>query len=312
MDLSIIIINWNTERLLRECLESVDSAIDGFDCEVLLVDNASSDGSVDMVKQSFQDVILIENDENIGFSRANNVALPLAKGRYILLLNSDTLVPRGSLKLAIDFLDENKDVGALTPKILNGDGSIQHPCYVKEPSITSELFGLFALGRVLGIESPDTQPAGSEVSDVAHGCGCSLFLRKEAIDQVGYLDERMLFSYEDVDICVRIRRAGWRMCYFPASEITHLGGASTAKKANRALEARLLSKYAFFNKYHGKVFIATLTVCSVFSAFLRFVISAILLLSPKKNSTSILEVKYYWALMLWHLKPRNLGDEGRF
>lgn len=312
MGLSIIIISWNTKQLLQDCLESIYKTTNEVSYEIIVVDNASSDGSVEMVKTEFGKVILIENDVNMGFARANNVAFPQAVGRYVLLLNSDTVVLPGSLDLAVEFLDKNSDVGALTPKILNADGSIQHPCYVKEPSLGAEFYDAFELRRILHLERTDTKPAGDVVCEVAHACGCSLFFRKEALEKVGYLDERMIFSFEDADICMRIRRSGWKILYFPESKIIHFGGASRKKHENKAVDATLQSKYVFYNKYHGKLYVIALAACLIISAFIKGLIKAASLVRARKRSAGIPYVKYYWSIILWHMKLSNLKTKDRF
>lgn len=302
MDLSIIIISWNTKQLLQDCLESIYKTTDRISYEIFVVDNASDDGSVEMVKDTFENVILIENDVNMGFARANNVAFPLAVGRYVLLLNSDTVVLPGALDLAVEFMDKNGDLGALTPKILNADGSIQHPCYIKEPSLFVEFYESFELGEIFKLKRNDSIPAGDAVCEVAHACGCSLFFRKDALDKVGYLDERMIFSFEDADICIRIRKSGWRILYYPYSQIVHFGGASRNKHKNKAVNAMLQSKYVFYRKYHGRLFIFALTVCLITSSLIKGPIKAVSLFSADKRSSGIFYVKYYWSIILWHIK----------
>jgi GT2 family glycosyltransferase len=305
MDLSIIIISWNTRQLLQDCIESIYEISGKINYEIFVVDNASSDGSADMVKSSFEKVILIENDSNMGFARANNVAFPLATGRYVLLLNSDTVVLPEALDLAVKFMDKNVDLGALTPRILNADGSTQHPCYIKEPSLYVEFYEAFELGEIFKLKRNDSIPAEDVVCEVAHACGCSLFFRKEALDKVGYLDERMIFSFEDADICIRIRKAGWRILYYPDSKVVHFGGASRSKHQNKAVNAMLQSKYVFYRKYHSSLFIFALALCLIGSALIKGLIKSTTLFSSSKRSVGIAYVKYYWSIILWHIKANK-------
>jgi hypothetical protein len=309
MDLSIIIINWNTKQLLRECVESVYKTTKNINFEIIVVDNASSDGSVEMVKKEFDKVILIENDVNMGFAKANNVGFPLAVGRYVLLLNSDTVVQPDALDSAVKFLDINKEVGALTPKIFNADGTIQHPGYLKEPSLTAEIYDAFELRKIFKIERSDTRPAEDDVYEVAHACGCSLFIRNEALDKVGYLDDQMIFSFEDADICIRIRRAGWHILYFPDSHIIHFGGASRGKHNSRAVNAMLQSKYVFFRKYHNGLYVTTLATCLVFSAIIKVLVMSILMIRSNMRSQQLSSLKYYWSIVMWHL--RFIGSDSK-
>lgn len=305
MDLSIIIISWNTKQLLLDCIESIYKTTKKINFEIIVVDNASNDGSAEMVDKIFKKVILVENNENIGFARANNVAFPLAAGRYVLLLNSDTIVLQGSLDLAVEFMNKNGGLGALTPKILNADGSIQHPCYIKEPSISAEFYESFELQRIFNLRRNDSIPAKDVVCEVAHACGCSLFFRKEALDQVGYLDERMIFSFEDADICIRIRRKGWRILYYPDSRIVHFGGASRSKHKNKAVNAILQSKYAFYRKYHGRLYVSALAVCLIASALIKALIATGLLFSKNSRSVGKSYINYYWAIIFWHIKLKS-------
>jgi GT2 family glycosyltransferase len=302
MDLSIVVISWNTKQLLRDCLESIYKSTHNISFEIIVVDNASIDGSVEMVKNEFSKIILIENDVNVGFAKANNIAFPFASGSYVLLLNSDTVVQLGALDSAVGFMNQHHDVGGLTPKILNSDGTIQHPGYIKEPSLETEIYDAFELRRVLKLERTDTRAAESEVYDVAHACGCSLFLRKDALVRIGYLDERMIFSFEDADICMRVRKDGWRITYFPESRIVHLGGASRSKHNNRAVNAMLQSKYVFFRKYYGGLYLIALAIILISSSLIKMFIYAVLSLQVTKRSQRTSSLRYYWSIIRWHFK----------
>jgi GT2 family glycosyltransferase len=301
MDLSIVIVNWNTREILRECLYSIYKTIQRVNFEIIIVDNASVDGSVEMIKSDFKNVILIQNNENYGFAKANNIAFPIARGKYILMLNSDTFVLADAIDLTIDFLDKNLGVGALTPKIFNSDGSIQHPCYVKEPSIANEFYDAFSLGKILKLRRFDSIPAANKTCDVAHACGCSLFIRKSVLEKVGYLDERLIFSFEDADICMRIRHAKWRIVYFPDSHIIHYGGLSRIK-SNGVVGAMLQSKYVFYGKYHGAFKKILLAIFLTTSSTLKAILYTILSLYSKNRQKKLIYVKYYWAIVLWHFK----------
>jgi GT2 family glycosyltransferase len=302
MELSIIVVSWNTRQLLQECLESIYKNTTAISYEIIVIDNASNDGSVEMVRSLFGNVIIVENKENLGFAKANNIAFPLAVGRYVLLLNSDTLVQPNALDFAVDFLNKNEDVGGLTPKILNSDGTIQHPGYIKEPSLETEIFEAFNFEKLLGIKRKDIRAADESTFEVAHACGCSLFIKKEVLDKIGYLDDRMIFSFEDVDICMRIRRSGWKILYLPTSHIIHFGGGSRSKHNNRAVNAMLQSKYAFYNKYHGRVYVLAITLCILLSALIKLLVNAALLIQFSKKKERISSLKIYWSILRWHLQ----------
>lgn len=309
MDLSIIIVNWNTKKLLFECLESIYKNTKEIALEIIVIDNASADGSAEMIKRNYTKVNLIKSDINLGFARANNIAFEHTTGRYILLLNSDTVVKEKALDLAVSFLDQNKRVGALTPMILNDDESIQHPCYIKDPSLISELYDAFELTRLFGIKRLDSIPAQNTVCNVLHACGCSLFLRKEAIDKVGYLDERMIFSYEDADICFRIRKNGWIIQYYPESKIIHYGGASRSKHKRRAVDAMLKSKYVYYGKYHSSIYIYAISIILILSSSIKLIIYYMLLFNKSTRDKTKIKIYYYIAIIKWHFTPlRNRTD----
>jgi GT2 family glycosyltransferase len=304
MDLSIVIINWNTSEILRDCLNSIYNTIKKVNFEIIVVDNASVDGSIEMIKDNFKSVILIQNSENLGFAKANNIAFPICRGRYILMLNSDTLTLPDSIDLAVDFLDRNSSVGALTPKIFNSDGSIQHPCYVKEPTLASEFYDAFSLGTILKLRRFDSVPAENKTCDVAHACGCSLFFRKIALEEVGYLDERLIFSFEDADICIRIRSASWKVVYYPDSHIIHFGGLSRIKN-NGVVSAMLQSKYFFYSKYHGDLHRLILIILLVTSSTIKAIVYSLSLLNQKNKKQKKMYINYYMSIVLWHFNYKK-------
>ena len=227
MDLSIVIVNWNTQPMLRDCLVSVFAGLGGLSAEVFVVDNASSDGSQAMVARDFPQVRLICNATNRGFAAANNQALRLSKGRHVLLLNTDTLVHEAVLPKAVAFLDAHPEAGILGPRVLNRDGSLQ--------GSASAFPSLHRLARqTLGLhkaEAPNlgrTAPHEAEVIS-----GCAMFVRSAAMAEVGLLDEAFFFYGEETDWCRRFSRAGWAVVFAPVGEITHFGGGSVRRLNHR-------------------------------------------------------------------------------
>jgi hypothetical protein len=237
MDLSIVIINWNGLAVLRDCLTSIFGASQGVEYEVLLVDNASHDESVAVVQRDFPQAVILRNQQNLGFAAANNRAFAVARGRYVLLLNNDTLALPGALAGSVRYLDAHPTAGALGCRVEYPDRSFQTSCY----RFTS-LLGLF-LARVLPLGSARserlnfnrywgrqfTQP--TEVDAVA---GCFMMVRREVIASVGGFDEDFFMYGEDEEWCSRIKRAGWRIIYFPGATIIHFHRFSS-RKARRAL-----------------------------------------------------------------------------
>jgi GT2 family glycosyltransferase len=227
MDLSIIIVNWNTRDLLRDCLASVQAGLGTLQAEVWVVDNGSTDGSIQMLMDKFSDLNLISNPVNRGFAAANNQALAHALGRHVLLLNTDTLVHGSVLPDAARWLDDNPQVAVLVPRILNRDGSVQ--------GSATAFPSLYRLARqTLGLhkhEAPNQGQTHQHRAEVISGC--AMFVRRAAMAQVGLLDENFFFYGEETDWCRRFDRAGWGVVYAPLGEITHFGGGSVRRLNHR-------------------------------------------------------------------------------
>ena len=266
--LAIVIVSWNTRELLARCLRSLlatsDSSAQPFEDEfpllafgpycapVFVVDNASSDASVQMVREHFPWAHLIENDENVGFARANNQAIRRSSGRYVLLLNSDTEVHRGAVETLVAFMETNPQAGAAGARLLNADGSLQPSVH---PMLTPwrEFWRLMFLDKLVrrATYGPKlwraTAPQPVEVIK-----GACLLLRRDALDQVGLLDESFFFYTEEVDLCYRLARAGWQLWWVPAATVIHYGEASS-KQAAQAMYLQLYrSKIQFYRKFGGK------------------------------------------------------------
>lgn len=237
MDLSILIINWNTRDMLRDCLTSVfKGAPKGYQFEVIVVDNASEDGSQEMVRSEYPQVTMIMNDENRGFAAANNQAMAIASGANILLLNSDTLVHGDVLSRSLDYMKAHWNVGAMGCRVLNADGSLQHSTS-QFPSFANLAFQTFGLDRVSIVPAfrkyrmLDWDRQSERYVETISGC--YLLVRKHCIEAVGMLDEDFFFFGEETDWCRRIREAGWRVAFAPVGDITHFGGGSSGSLNHR-------------------------------------------------------------------------------
>jgi GT2 family glycosyltransferase len=241
--ISIIIVSWNTARFLENCLASILANPPTAPFESWVVDNASTDDSPRMVREKFPRVHLVENRENVGFARANNQVIQRCTGKYILLLNPDTLVTSGALQALVDFLDKHPEAGAAGARILNPDGTLQissHP----RPTLPRELWRLFHLDRLSPYaEYPLNKWKTNQGQEVDLLMGACLLLRKEVLDQVGFLDEDYFMYSEEIDLCYRIQRAGWRLFWVPEAEVVHFGGQSTQQAPTEM----------FLNLYHGKI-----------------------------------------------------------
>jgi len=256
VDVSVIIVNWNTRELLRDCLESVYEQAGGVDFEVIVVDNASTDGSLEMVKSNFGGVILIENAENRGFAAANNQAMKVARGRYVLLLNSDTVVLDNALARVVGFADAHPRAGVTGCRVLNPDRTLQPTCFMF-PSLlnmllsSTYLYKIFPNSRFFGRERM-TWWDRNDVRQVDVVTGCFMLVRREAIDQVGMMDERFFMYAEETDWCYRFRMSGWDVVFTPVGEIIHLGGQSTAKRPVAMIVQLRLSILGFIRKHRGR------------------------------------------------------------
>ena len=235
-DIAVVIVNWNGKDDLHACLHSLFDVPPLCDYEVWVVDNASSDGSADMVRSEFPHAHLVVNASNEGFSRANNVALRATTSRYALLLNSDAAVHLGAVDSMVQFMDAYPRTGILGPKVLNPDGTLQLSCR-RFPTLGAGFFRNTYLGRLF----PQNKYAQdylmqdfdhSSVRSVDWVSGCAMLLRRELMDTVGLLDENFYMYCEDVDICWRTNHASWEVTYFPDALVTHAIGRSSDKNAD--------------------------------------------------------------------------------
>lgn len=266
MKLSIIIVSWNVCDELLECLRSIKKNSASHKFEIIVVDNASTDATVDNVKANFPEVTLIINTENRGFAAANNEGIRRAEGRYVLLLNPDTILHSKSLDVLVEFMDRNQDVGACGPKLLYSDGTIQ-PSVRRFPDFYSALYQntVFRNLRIFRRQYRRYKmfDFGFETQmDVDIVMGAALMTRRSIIDQIGPLDEAFFMYYEEADLCYRIKQAGWRIMFIPQAVITHLGGRSANQVPVRKRIMRLKSLLVFFRKHRGKF--RTMVFCCVF------------------------------------------------
>ncbi len=261
VDLSIVIVSWNTRKVLQECLASVVKGLDDLNVELFVVDNASSDGSAEMVDAEFPGVTLLVNEENRGFARANNQAIRLARGRHVLLLNSDTVVLQDVLPRSVEYMDGHADVGVMGCRVLNGDGSVQLTC-ARFPTLLNLLLltsGLFRLSwpRFCGRYQLRDWQRDTE-RDVDTVTGCYMLVRKMALEQVGLLDEKFFFYGEETDWCQRFKQVGWLLRFAPVGEIIHYGSLSS-RQCNHRRDVMLTRGLLQYHRKHGGLLV---TLCA--------------------------------------------------
>ena len=252
-DLSVVIVNFNTRDELRDCLNSV--LAETHPAEVIVVDNASSDGSVEMLHGEFPNLRLIRNSENFGFAKASNQGIKVSTGRYVILLNPDCTVRPGAFSELVHFGDGNPGVGIFGLKILNPDGTVFESCR-RFPTLAAGIFRNAILARLFP-NNPYIKEYlmadwdHSEVAEVDWVSGAALVARRETLDQIGLLDERFFMYCEDVDIAYRAKQAGWKVMYFPGATVVHLRARSSDQNPVPMIIAFHRSMYAFFRKHYA-------------------------------------------------------------
>jgi hypothetical protein len=252
--LSIIIVNYNAGKLLQKCLGSVYTETKHIPFEVWVVDNNSIDASRTMVRQNFPQVNLIENKENAGFAKANNQAIANCSGDYILLLNPDTLILQNAIEKMVDFMNGNPPVGICGCKVLNKDMTFQLACHRSIPIPGTAFFRITGLSRLfpkskIMAKYNLTYLNLSEVHEVDVVSGACLMIRKEVINHVGLLDERFFMYGEEIDWCIRTKKAGWKVMYYPDAEIIHYKGECSKFNHRKATLEFYRSMYLFHKKH---------------------------------------------------------------
>jgi GT2 family glycosyltransferase len=300
LDISFVIVNWNTRALLLQCLSSIYQTAAGMDCEVWLVDNASSDGSVEAARTVYPEIHVIENTRNLGFAAANNLAFAQMRGRYAVLINTDAQLREGAILNLFDFMEATPEASMACGQLLNEDGSKQNSI-----SPFPTLLSLVSNETLLRILFPQRYPSKRKyyANPIAvDSCiGACIMVRKHAMDRIGFLDERYFFFLEETDWAYRMKRAGWKVYFVPAAEIFHAQG----KTVGGGIAARILfyrSRYQFFEKWHKKAyFLARLF------AFSRLLVNTLLNLSAVGFTLGLNrrlkeKLKIYTKLVQWHLK----------
>ena len=309
MDLSVIIVNWNTKDLLCQCLDSLFQKAEGIEMEIFVVDNGSIDGSVAAVRKKFPEVRLIESPVNQGFAKANNQALSVSKGRYLLLLNPDTQVKDEAIPPMLSFMNAHAEAGVVGAQLLNADGSKQNSI-ANFPSLATELLNKSLLRRLFPEKFPGKEmdyPAPVEVDSVIGAC---IMVRRKALEQVGLLDEEYFLFLEETDWCYRMKKAGWKIYHIPQAEVLHFQGKSAEAEKGKARIEYYRSRYHYFRKNRGSfqssvLFIGLIIKLSVELVFATMV-CVLTLFTVKKWRTKL---STYLYLMGWHLRlcPQEMG-----
>jgi GT2 family glycosyltransferase len=301
-ELSVIIVNWNTKEYLVRSLRSVFGTEQRDSREVLVIDNGSGDGSGEEVKKAFPSVRLIQNDRNLGFAKASNQGLRNVSGRYVLLLNPDTQVKHGAIERLVSFMDAHLDAGAAGAQLLNADGSKQNSI-ANFPSLATELFNKSLLRLLFPKKFPGKEKDYPEPIEVDSVIGACMMVRRDAVGQVGLLDEDYFLFLEETDWCYRMKRAGWKIYHIPQAEIYHFQGKSAEKDKKRARVEFYRSRYHFFKKNRGSLQWFILLLGLVIKLVIEVVFTGVeclfTLFSIRKWRQRL---SLYVYLLWWHLR----------
>jgi GT2 family glycosyltransferase len=288
VDISVVIVGWNAKHYLELCLESLAKAPPRRSMEVLVVDNASTDGSVEMIEAKFPWVTLIKSGENLGFAKGNNVAIRQCQGRYIALVNPDVIVFPGCLDALADFLDQNPKVGNVGPRVLNPDMSMQSTCR-RFPTLwnnfcsATSLSARFKNSRFFAGEHMFYFPHDRTLAvDVL--VGCFSMIRREALDAVGLLDEGLFMYGDDVDWCRRARNAGWQVVFYPGGQAIHDRGKITAPYPVRFAVAQQRSVLHYWTKHHSVLGVLGIRSIMLFHHLLRYAVAVLSSLAHSRES----------------------------
>jgi len=303
-DVSIIIVNWNTKELLRQCLKSLYDIASNVRFEVYVVDNNSSDGSTEMVKRDFPQIKLIENRQNEGFARANNKAMYYARGRYILLLNSDTVVLDQAFDKMLAYMDEHRDAGVLGCRLINKEGSLQvsaawfstlATALLGSNIVPRALAGFFRMKKFPG-QNFLTNRSHEEIQDVDWVVGACMLVRHEIIHEVGLLDEKLFIFGEEIEWCFRIKKRGWRIIYFPDAKLIHYGGGSAKESSKISAYRRVFAERYIYHKHHN-VYLSGIYDFLIFTmAMVKVPLWGISLLTFYDNENKLIKLYYQWAI----------------
>lgn len=298
--ISIIIVSWNTSDILCDCLRSVYETANDLPIEVIVIDNASTDNSVEMVKSQFPQVDLIANENNRGFATANNQGIEIATGEYILLLNPDTVVLADALAKSLQFAQDHPEAAVVGCKVLNPDRTLQPTCFMY-PSLLNMaissvfLHKLFPKSRFFARERMGYWKR-DDVREVQVVTGCFMLVQRKAIDEIGPLDENFFMYGEETDFCYRIAKAGLKILFTPEPKIIHLGGQST-KQAPAAMIVRLrMGILQFIRKNRG--FLAHKIACVLTILFFTLRLPALLVIAMtarEKKKASSIRIRAYSA-----------------
>jgi GT2 family glycosyltransferase len=296
VDISIVIVSWNAKKYLTDCVESLLSQESSRTMEIIVVDNASTDGSPEVIMERFPEVILIQNEKNLGFAKANNIGINRSTGKYICLINSDIKILNGCILKLYYFMEENSPAGIIGPKILNSDLSSQSSCR-RFPSLWNNFCSAFGLNKI----SPNSKEFSGEqmfyfqhnrVERVHVVSGCFMMVRRKALDQVGYLDDQFFMYSEDIDWCKRFWDAGWEVAFSPNARAIHYGGASSSNSPIKFSVEQEKAILQYWAKHHSRPAQSTIFLIIFIKHVVRILLGSLLyILKPSDRRKITLYIK---------------------
>lgn len=311
LDLSVIIVSWNSKEFLRQCLQSVYKTTRKVKVEVWVIDNGSSDGSQEMVRNEFPNVKLVCSSSNLGFAKANNIGIKKSTARYLSLVNPDIKILNGCMDRLFAYMDKNPIVGIVGPRILNLDMSLQMSAY-GFPNIWNSLCNALGLDKFFPKLKLFRGPYKKywpydKVLSVDVVSGCFWMVRREAFSQVGLLDEDFFMYREDFDLCKRFRKKGWDVVYFPEAQAIHYGGGSSSNAPVKCVIEGHKSFILYARKHHGELGKLYIILLIFIRQSLRIIQDTICcVIKPSKRVTFVQKIKQNIAGIQWLVTNHGL------
>jgi hypothetical protein len=310
MDLSIIIVNWNSAHYVMKCLPTIYSETKGLELEIIVVDNASYDDCEQIIKNEFPDVIFVQSNENVGFAKANNLGFKYSSGKTLLFLNPDTEVIGSAFNQMFSFLQSTPDAGAAGCKLLNSDLSLQTSCVQPYPTILNQVLNIEYLKRqcpklklwgIMPLFGKNNTP--TKVGAVSGAC---LMIKKKIFEQIGTFSTDYFMYSEDIDLCYKVWKNGWNIYYVPTVKVIHHGGTSSSQNSVSSFSSVMIheSRWRFFRKTKSEIYSQAYRLAMLSSSFIR--IGMLLFSWPimkiyGKNSSIEVALKKWRAILRWTL-----------
>lgn len=313
-DLSIVIPTWNNKSVLGECLESIDAAEPGIAFQVIVVDNGSEDGTQAFLDEHFSKALIIRNNENLGFARACNQGIRIAEGRYVLLLNNDTLMKQGTLERLVAFMDGEPAAGLAAPRLVNPDGSLQQSACMEFMNLRHAFFGGYELPFPLGkLVRPMAMPERDydRTREAAWVTGACMIVRKEILADVGLLDENIFMYIEDMEWCYRFHCRGWKIFLVADAAVVHSKHHSSRDRLPEVFRRDYVSKKYFFRKHRSRGDAALFSLFTLGGSLLKLPIHVadLLLRGRGAGEEARARIGSHWHVVKYILSAP--GDRGR-